>query len=164
MLAEVSDTPSKNRRARAIGLVAVLCLGVAIGAPGGCATTDLSNRGGPCTRASDCAAGLACVDGVCSDDLSRLDAGSVPNLLDTGTPPDAPGEGGDAPTDAPGDGKPPADSGDTGTPPTDTGTPPTDTGTPPTDTGTPPTDTGTPPTDTGTAPTDTGSSSDGTAG
>jgi hypothetical protein len=96
--------------------------------------------GEPCTRTAQCAAGLACVQGECSDDLDGL-GGTVP-ALDAGIPPQ-----GDAALAVDADPQPE----DAGTPPPeDAGTPPPeDAGTPPPeDAGTPPPgDAGTPPGD-----------------
>jgi hypothetical protein len=50
-----------------------------------CALAGDAQRGAACDRASDCAGGLFCVNGTCSDDLSKLDAGRIPNFQ-----PDAP--------------------------------------------------------------------------
>lgn len=116
-----------------------------------CVSDKAGNKGASCDRAMDCAGGLFCAANVCTDDLSKLDAGTAANFNDTGSAmADGASEGGDAP---PSDGMPPVDS---GMPPVDTGTMPVDTGTMPIDTGTEPIDTGTAPVDTGTAPDDSG--------
>ena len=42
----------------------------------------LKEAGGKCNRSAQCAPGLACVEGRCSDDLSALgDLATVPDLL-----------------------------------------------------------------------------------
>jgi hypothetical protein len=109
-------------------------MGALLLAGAGCAGVPQGlGPGEPCTRTAQCAAGLACVQGECSDDLDGL-GGTVPTL-DAGIPPQ-------------GDAAPAVDAGTP--PPEDAGTPPPeDAGTPPPeDAGTPPPeDAGTPPED-----------------
>ena len=145
----------RTRRLAFVQASAALALVVAFAA---CVGDKEGAKGSTCDRAGDCADGLFCVQGACSDDLSKVDGGSVPTLLDSGT--DAPAA--DAPAETPPGDAVPVDTTpgpDTGTPtdttppPTDT-TPPTDTKPPPTDTAPPP-DTTPPPTDTAPPPTDT---------
>lgn len=103
--------------------------------------------GSPCVRAVQCMPGLACVNGMCSNDLSLLEGGTVPvadagMMLDAGAPMDAgPGvDGGPRPDGGPRDGGPPRVDG--GPPPVDGGPPPVDAGPPPVDAGPPPVDGG----------------------
>lgn len=103
----------------------------------GCAR-EVGNAGPgeSCVRAAQCQAGLACVGGQCTSDLSGLEGGVVPvPPMDAGPPPDA---------------GPPVDAGpmaDSGPPPmVDSGPPPPDSGTPPADAGR---DAGPPPVDAG---------------
>ena len=57
-----------------------LCL---LGGPA--CTTKQSGSGEACTRSTHCAAGLACIENVCSDDLDALrDQSQVPMLGSTG--------------------------------------------------------------------------------
>lgn len=92
--------------------------------------------GESCVRSTECMAGLACVGGRCSADLSGLEGGTLPpRPMDAGPAVDA-GGGMDA--------GPGVDAGpgmDAGPPPPDSGPPPTpDSGPPPTpDSGPPPT-------------------------
>lgn len=144
------------RRRIAAGLPLTALIALVLG--GACVSEKDGVKGAPCDRASDCANGLFCVQGACNDDLSKVDGGRVPDLLDAGAeiPPAV-----DAPADAPPGDAPPTDTApppdapptDTTPPPTDT-RPPPDTTPPPTDTTPPPTDT-TPPADTTPPPTDT---------
>lgn len=59
-----------------------LGLGLGLGSIAACG--DLSERGAgdQCTRSTQCAVGLACIDGVCGDDLSAVaEQSEVPQLV-----------------------------------------------------------------------------------
>lgn len=58
---------------------------------GGCANAEMNaQEGEACIRLSQCAPGLACVQGMCTTDLAALaEAGMVP-ILDSGALMDAP--------------------------------------------------------------------------
>lgn len=102
--------------------------------------------GAACVRSVECMAGLACVESMCSSDLSSLaEAGTLPPL-DLGG-----GDGGVTPVTDMG---PPID--DMSMPPMDMGTPEVDMGTPEVDMGTPEVDMGTPEVDLGTPEVDMG--------
>lgn len=62
---------------------------VLITAVTGCAGSALNGEeGAACVRLAQCASGLACVNGMCSSDLTALaEAGMVP-VLDSGVVPD----------------------------------------------------------------------------
>ena len=95
--------------------------------------------GQTCVRSAQCAPGLVCSAGMCTNDLSMFGMGRVPNLdggPDTGPPVDA---GDDADLDAFMD--------DTGIAPVDAFVPPVDTGLPPVDAFVPPVDAFVPPVD-----------------
>jgi hypothetical protein len=64
-----------------VGLFArwVVALGLLV--LGSCAL-DSADKGGSCTRSAQCAAGLACVRGKCTDDLSSVASqNQVPMLM-----------------------------------------------------------------------------------
>jgi hypothetical protein len=120
----------------------------------GCAReTGFASGGEPCVRSTECQAGLACVAGQCTTDLSGLEGGTLPpHPMDAGPGIDS-GPGMDA---GPGvDAGPGIDAGpgmDAGPPPRDSGPPPRDSGPPPVDSGPPPVDSGPPPVDSGPPP------------
>jgi hypothetical protein len=101
-----------------------------------------ANEGEGCVRSTECMAGLACVAGRCSADLSGLEGGTLPpRPVDAGPTPDAgpgvdAGPGMDAGMDA---GAPPPDAGPRDSGPPDSGPPPMpDSGPPPMPDGGPP--------------------------
>jgi len=48
----------------------------------GSCSVEVANKGGSCTRSTECASGLACVKGRCSDDLrSVANQSKVPKLM-----------------------------------------------------------------------------------
>ena len=65
-------------------LVALACVVLVVMLDAACAAQPNAAKGSSCTRASDCADGLICAANVCTDDLSKLDSGTVPNF-DSGT-------------------------------------------------------------------------------
>lgn len=120
----------------------------------GCAReVGFADEGEGCVRSTECQAGLACVAGRCSSDLSGLEGGTLPprpmdagprvdaGPMDSGSPMDSGPRDSGPPVDS---GPPPPDSGprDSGPPPVDAGPP--DSGPPPVDAGPPPVDAGPP--------------------
>ncbi|HEY8432656.1 MAG TPA: hypothetical protein VIL20_30000 [Sandaracinaceae bacterium] len=97
----------------------------------GCAReTGYAAAGESCVRSVQCQAGLACVGGVCTTDLSGLEGGVVPMppvdaamMIDAGmdaaTPPDAASPPDSGPPPMPDSGPPPMP--DSGPPPDDAG-------------------------------------------
>src|SRR5580704_19076473 len=83
--------------------------------------------GGSCEFASDCAAGLVCINHACSADLSQIQH-TEEGGAEAAPPPMEAGPVGDG-TMPTGDSSVP--TGDSGMPPVDTGSPPVDTGSPP---------------------------------
>lgn len=60
-------------------------VGVAVaGLLGGC-SVDQGGAGADCVRSAECAMGLVCIEGLCSNDLSAIeDPGEVPELMPEG--------------------------------------------------------------------------------
>ena len=60
------------------------CLGIGCVLLGGCSVEE-GGSGADCIRSTECQAGLVCIEGVCSDDLSAIeDPGEVPELMPEG--------------------------------------------------------------------------------
>lgn len=82
----------------------VSMLGGACGGP-----QPLGDAGDPCVRAADCAPGLVCIEGECSDDLSEIGADSDGPGPGPGGSDGAAGAGsGGAPNDVPSSGGAPS--------------------------------------------------------
>ena len=57
---------------------------VAAGMLGGCSVEE-GGAGADCVRSAECALGLVCIEGLCSNDLSAIeDPGEVPELMPEG--------------------------------------------------------------------------------
>lgn len=127
-------------------LVPAVLLSCAVALPGCVRETGFAGEGETCVRSVECSAGLACVAGMCTSDLSLLEGGMVPLGMDAGPRVDA----GAPPMMDSGGPPPPVDAGprDSGSPPPrdagrDSGPPPpVDAGSPPEeDAGSPPEET-----------------------
>src|SRR3954462_7992724 len=115
---ETSEKPARGARARrarsttlrsAVFALPALVLASLIGIS--CATDKDGARGATCDRAGDCADGLFCVQGICGDDLTKVDGGSVSSLLDPAGEAAAIDAAGDGPVDTtPAPDAPPTDT------------------------------------------------------
>jgi hypothetical protein len=57
---------------------------VVAGVLGGCSVEE-GGAGADCVRSAECALGLVCIEGLCSNDLSAIaDPGEVPELMPEG--------------------------------------------------------------------------------
>ncbi len=112
----------------------------------------LEAEGGTCALATDCAEGLVCIQGQCSDDLSKIQSTETEGGSDAGMGPlTNPADGGAGMSDA-------TMAGDVGTgSPPDSGVPPQDSGPPLEDSGSPAQDAATPPPPDAGSPADAGS-------
>ncbi|MDQ3036374.1 MAG: hypothetical protein M3Y87_28510 [Myxococcota bacterium] len=134
-----------------VGELVVVVLG--LGAIAGCGGTPSNlGAGEACVRSAQCAPGLACNMGMCTNDLSGFGTGVVPSgdagVVEVDAAAD---DGGVVEIDA----GPPVDT-DAGTTPVDAGPPEMDAGPPEMDAGPPETDAGPPETDAGPPETDAG--------
>jgi hypothetical protein len=68
-----------------MGLARLVALSVVVaGALGGCSVEE-GIAGADCVRSTECAMGLVCIEGLCSNDLSAIeDPGEVPELMPDG--------------------------------------------------------------------------------
>ncbi len=68
---------------------AIVRLALLVALAGACSNAPSNGQeGAPCVRLAQCASGLACVEGMCTTDLTALaEAGLVP-VLDAGAPMD----------------------------------------------------------------------------